>query len=274
MSIPCVYIDCKQMFDSISDRDTHVETTYIVPFPYIRKPLKPKLFEFWCLVNGCYFSASSASSRNAHTLLCKHKLYCIWKDCGANFNTIEARDVHSRACNPKKFHCDKHCNKYFSSESARTNHARTCKIKSKIPEPVNKSKKLLCYWDDCNKTFSSASARDNHVKTCKPIKYKKKNIDLQLRIAVWRKYMRKNKFEYKCPVCLDKTITAMDFDCGHILAESKGGPTTVSNMKPICNKCNQCMGTMHMDDYFKKLWLGRKLPTKNYLKKMVRMFKK
>jgi hypothetical protein len=43
----------------------------------------------------------------------------------------------------------------------------------------------------------------------------------------------------------------MRFDCGHIIAESKGGKMHVNNLLPICKICNSSMGNMNLYDYQK-----------------------
>ena len=49
----------------------------------------------------------------------------------------------------------------------------------------------------------------------------------------------------KCYICIDK-IDITNFHCGHDIAVSKGGETTVDNMKAICSPCNLSMGTRTM----------------------------
>ena len=51
----------------------------------------------------------------------------------------------------------------------------------------------------------------------------------------------------KCHVC-EETIAITGFHCGHDVAVSKGGETTVENMKPICSACNLSMGTKTMSE--------------------------
>lgn len=43
----------------------------------------------------------------------------------------------------------------------------------------------------------------------------------------------------------------MSFHCGHIIPECKGGETILSNLKPICQKCNLSMGTNNMEEFMK-----------------------
>ena len=55
-------------------------------------------------------------------------------------------------------------------------------------------------------------------------------------------------------MCCNVTdITQMSFNCGHIIAESNGGETVVSNLKPICQNCNSSMGTKDMEEFKKTL---------------------
>ncbi len=73
-------------------------------------------------------------------------------------------------------------------------------------------------------------------------KKRKAPIPSALREAVWIHHMGRS-FEGKCrvPWC-PNTITAFDFQCGHNIPESKGGPTNIHNLVPICARCNLSMG--------------------------------
>jgi 5-methylcytosine-specific restriction endonuclease McrA len=74
------------------------------------------------------------------------------------------------------------------------------------------------------------------------IKYKKQKIPAAIREATWIQHCGR-VFEHKCltPWCLNK-ITVFEFQAGHNIPESKGGPTTVDNLVPICARCNLSMG--------------------------------
>lgn len=80
--------------------------------------------------------------------------------------------------------------------------------------------------------------------------YRKKKIPIALREQVWLHHFGK-KYENKCYVkwCLNK-ITIINFQCGHDIPESKGGQTTLTNLYPICCRCNSSMG----DRYTLKEW--------------------
>jgi len=40
-----------------------------------------------------------------------------------------------------------------------------------------------------------------------------------------------------------------NFECGHIIAHSKGGPTTLDNLRAICGSCNRNMSSENMDNF-------------------------
>ena len=74
---------------------------------------------------------------------------------------------------------------------------------------------------------------------------RKKTIPKALREQVWLKQIGK-KYQAKCPIGWCKnTITVFDFQSGHIVPESKGGPTTLENLMPICSRCNLSMNNQY-----------------------------
>tara|TARA_B110000977_G_scaffold186264_1_gene251988 strand:+ start:563 stop:1243 length:681 start_codon:yes stop_codon:yes gene_type:complete len=88
-----------------------------------------------------------------------------------------------------------------------------------------------------------------------------KTIPLPLREAVWRKDYG-NKLDGKCWVCDQNTISALNFECGHIQSRKRGGAAELNNLKAICGPCNKSMGTRDMNHYRTHIWRGRKLPDK------------
>ena len=73
----------------------------------------------------------------------------------------------------------------------------------------------------------------------------KQRIPKALREQVWLKTNR-HKFEVKCPInwCRNK-INAFDFHVGHNIPESKGGATTIDNLKPLCARRNLSMSNSY-----------------------------
>ena len=84
--------------------------------------------------------------------------------------------------------------------------------------------------------------------------YSKKAIPRSLKTAVWLTYVGK-KFETKCYVSWCKTlITPFSFETGHNVPESKGGSTSVANLRPICAQCNKSMGNRYTIDEFGRVY--------------------
>lgn len=72
--------------------------------------------------------------------------------------------------------------------------------------------------------------------------YKKSRIPKALREQVWLKQMGPT-FQGKCNVTwCTNSMTVFDFQCGHNIPESKGGKTNMTNLLPICSRCNLSMG--------------------------------
>ena len=84
-------------------------------------------------------------------------------------------------------------------------------------------------------------------------KKRKKPIPTALREQVWIHRMGR-VFEGKCPTTwCQNTITVFDFQSGHDIPESKGGPTTLGNLIPLCGRCNLSMGNEYTFDQWCKV---------------------
>jgi hypothetical protein len=91
-------------------------------------------------------------------------------------------------------------------------------------------------------------------------KYKKKAIPSALREAVWIKKCGR-VFDHKCNVTWCPNImTAYDFQAGHNIPESKGGPTNIDNLIPICGRCNNSMGDRYTIDEWNAILGSHILP--------------
>jgi len=75
--------------------------------------------------------------------------------------------------------------------------------------------------------------------------YKKKKIPKAIREQLWIQKVGR-KFESKCKTtwCKNK-ITVFDFQAGHDVPECKGGSCEITNLVPICSRCNLSMGSQH-----------------------------
>jgi 5-methylcytosine-specific restriction endonuclease McrA len=78
--------------------------------------------------------------------------------------------------------------------------------------------------------------------------YKKQKINKALRKNVWENHSGQ-KYIYPCYCCQTTLLNPFDFECGHIVAESKGGNTNADNLRPVCTTCNKAMGTKNMEEF-------------------------
>ena len=82
---------------------------------------------------------------------------------------------------------------------------------------------------------------------------RKLRIPLALREQVWIHHFGET-YKHKCSVTWCTTImNVFNFECGHNVPESKGGSTDISNLQPICSKCNKSMGNTYTIDEFSKI---------------------
>ena len=73
----------------------------------------------------------------------------------------------------------------------------------------------------------------------------KANIPKALREQVWLKNIG-HQYEHKCLIdWCQNTISVFDFHVGHNIPESHGGKTDITNLKPICSRCNLSMGSQY-----------------------------
>jgi 5-methylcytosine-specific restriction endonuclease McrA len=84
-------------------------------------------------------------------------------------------------------------------------------------------------------------------------KYKKANIPKALREQVWLKYIG-SKFESKCliPWC-ENRMTTFDFHVAHNVPESSGGKLDITNLRPLCSRCNLSMGNKYTISQWAKI---------------------
>jgi len=85
--------------------------------------------------------------------------------------------------------------------------------------------------------------------------YKKKKIPAALRQSVWL-HCNGKQFEAKCCVVWCQSIVnVFTFEAGHNIPESKGGETSVANLRPICAACNKSMGNRYSIDEFNQHYI-------------------
>lgn len=88
----------------------------------------------------------------------------------------------------------------------------------------------------------------------KPLHVRRKNIPKHVKTLVWNLHMGVDKLESKCLSCRQEKVDARNFDCGHVIAEAKGGSMNISNLRPICRACNGSMGIKSMNEFTKEFF--------------------
>lgn len=81
---------------------------------------------------------------------------------------------------------------------------------------------------------------------------KKKSIPKTLKVQVWNHYVGEEIGKTLCMCCEKTFITQSNFECGHIIPESKDGKTTLSNLIPICGMCNKSMNNQNLFEFKNK----------------------
>lgn len=85
---------------------------------------------------------------------------------------------------------------------------------------------------------------------------KRKTIPKGVKEDLWIRHFGK-RYKGNCFVCGDK-IETKKFEAGHVVPVSKGGTDKLSNLKPICSKCNKGMSNMNLYKYKKKYYQKNK----------------
>lgn len=89
-----------------------------------------------------------------------------------------------------------------------------------------------------------------------PPKVSKKKIPKALREQLWLHDMGK-VFQGKCKTTwCQNNVTLFDYQCGHNIPESKGGPTILSNLVVLCCRCNTSMGNQYTFSEWSSMYGG------------------
>lgn len=99
--------------------------------------------------------------------------------------------------------------------------------------------------------INQSIAKENNIIEEKT-KLSRKSIPKALREEIWLTYIGEI-FKAKCFCCERNYISPFNYHCGHIVAHSKGGFTTVQNLRPICIGCNLSMGTENLLEFKSRL---------------------
>ena len=99
---------------------------------------------------------------------------------------------------------------------------------------------------------STPVAPSTEEDAAEPLHVRRKKIPSSIRTLVWNKYIAADVAQADCFCCRTAKISVRSFDCGHVIAEAKGGDLTINNLRPICKDCNKSMGTRSMNEFTKE----------------------
>jgi hypothetical protein len=80
----------------------------------------------------------------------------------------------------------------------------------------------------------------------------RKNIPIAIREAIWDK-AKKEDGSVSC-YCCTKELSQKNWHAGHIVAHACGGLDNEENLRPVCMRCNDSMGTENMDQFKKRCY--------------------
>ena len=84
----------------------------------------------------------------------------------------------------------------------------------------------------------------------------KQQIPKAVKDNVWNYYIGEKLGISEC-FCCRGIMGRGNFSCGHVIAKSKGGETTIKNLRPICVSCNSSIGTEDMENFMKRYGIKR-----------------
>jgi len=77
--------------------------------------------------------------------------------------------------------------------------------------------------------------------------YKRVPVPKKMRIELWNKYNKDNPTGF-C-YCCGELISKNGWHAAHVIAEVKGGETTLDNLRVTCQHCNLSMGSQNLYCY-------------------------
>lgn len=128
------------------------------------------------------------------------------------------------------------CRKSFKHVSGFYKHRKTCSQPSELET-------LKREVEELKKQPQSAPPGKDAVDK------RKTKISATLKRLVWSNAFGEEVGRALCTCCKLTHITQLSFVAGHVIAEARGGETTVHNLRPICTSCNSSMGTRDMDEF-------------------------
>jgi 5-methylcytosine-specific restriction endonuclease McrA len=170
--------------------------------------------------------------------------------CHRKFNDPSNRNKHQRICETK------HVNEAANTPSTLQTPTVT-KVEINIEEFELMKKNIL----DMQSTIQHLlEERKHHIEDTssftttqsQPSHKTKSKIPRTKRIACWNTYIGEEVGKALCICCKTIYITPFNFECGHVVAESQGGTSDITNLRPICRTCNNDMSAQNMIAFAKE----------------------
>ena len=79
-----------------------------------------------------------------------------------------------------------------------------------------------------------------------------KKIRRSVRQKVWNTYIGDHIGKTKCLLCEQNDISAFQFHCVHVIAQSKNGTSAVTNLRPLCSVCTQSVSGYNLIEFARK----------------------
>jgi 5-methylcytosine-specific restriction endonuclease McrA len=132
-------------------------------------------------------------------------------------------------------------------------------VKDYIPRNVKNIYNTVLYCHEEVRRYCSTGELPVRKLLMPPVKAKRKIHGFTDTLRVWNTVVERGKVEAPCPICENTMVlevrkdvddsTLGCWEISHILAHAEGGSDELSNLRPLCKKCNRAMGKMHMVEY-------------------------
>lgn len=213
----------------------------ISPEDYIEKLLHREYNEKTYDCEYCNTKFNSRSNKSRHKTTCKAKQEFEGIDnILKQSNRIDELALRLTALEQQKNN--------DTLQLQRNNSQLNVQIKEK-DKTIQELQKVVENLTQNNKTMSEEQDASFEASTSAPTKKKKTKIPQSKRILCWNTYIGEEIGKTKCPCCQIMDISPFAFQCGHVVSDAKGGDTSIENLRPICDKCNNDMGTTDMREF-------------------------
>lgn len=113
---------------------------------------------------------------------------------------------------------------------------------------------IVARMEQIEKTMGMASGASTSISNKPSVPTKKCKIPNSRRIATWNAHIGIEVGQAKCMCCQVNLITQHKFTCAHIVSDSHGATIEVSNLRPVCDACNNDMGNENLRDFAARIY--------------------